>query len=251
MSSGDSLKEAGLDNTDVEDMPTMGSEDNSQMDSMVKPESSVSDSAIQEPIDEVEPEPEPEPEPEDGMEPLPGSEEGDGMEPVPGSEEGDGMEPLPGSEQGDGMEPVPGSEPGDGMESETSEVSVPPSGEKALSVLKKATNFRKKLTTTKRKLPSLDDADKDKIRTELIHEFTNILKLYKNKTTRKKYIRRLNGLRTVFNQSLNKLNGTTRQRKRKTKARKAKSIPEEEEMSQMSSPTDEEVSQMPADTNEM
>ena len=250
MSSGDSLKEAGLDNTDVEDMPTMGSEDNSQMDSMVKPESSVSDSAIQEPIDEVEPEPEPEP--EDGMEPLPGSEEGDGMEPVPGSEEGDGMEPLPGSEQGDGMEPVPGSEPGDGMESETSEVSVPPSGEKALSVLKKATNFRKKLTTTKRKLPSLDDADKDKIRTELIHEFTNILKLYKNKTTRKKYIRRLNGLRTVFNQSLNKLNGTTRQRKRKTKARKAKSISEEEEeMSQMSSPTDEEVSQMPADTNEM
>ena len=226
MSSGDSLKEAGLDNTDVEDMPTMGSEDNSQMDSMVKPESSVSDSAIQEPIDEVEPEPEPEPE--------------------------DGMEPLPGSEEGDGMEPVPGSEPGDGMESETSEVSVPPSGEKALSVLKKATNFRKKLTTTKRKLPSLDDADKDKIRTELIHEFTNILKLYKNKTTRKKYIRRLNGLRTVFNQSLNKLNGTTRQRKRKTKARKAKSIPEEEEeMSQMSSPTDEEVSQMPADTNEM
>ena len=244
MSSGDSLKEAGLDNTDVEDMPTMGSEDNSQMDSMVKPESSVSDSAIQEPIDEVEPEPELEPEPEDGMEPLPGSEQGDGMEPLPGSEEGDGMEPLPGSEQGDGME----------MESETSEVSVPPSGEKALSVLKKATNFRKKLTTTKRKLPSLDDADKDKIRTELIHEFTNILKLYKNKTTRKKYIRRLNGLRTVFNQSLNKLNGTTRQRKRKTKVRKAKSIPEEEEMSQMSqmsSPTDEEVSQMPADTNEM
>jgi hypothetical protein len=246
MSSGDSLKEAGLDNTDVEDMPTMGSEDNSQMDSMVKPESSVSDSAIQEPIDEVEPELEPEP--EDGMEPLPGSEEGDGMEPVPGSEEGDGMEPLPGSEE----DSVPGSEPGDGMESETSEVSVPPSGEKALSVLKKATNFRKKLTTTKRKLPSLDDADKDKIRTELIHEFTNILKLYKNKTTRKKYIRRLNGLRTVFNQSLNKLNGTTRQRKRKTKARKAKSISEEEEeMSQMSSPTDEEVSQMPADTNEM
>ena len=239
MSSGDSLKEAGLDNTDVEDMPTMGSEDNSQMDSMVKPESSVSDSAIQEPIDEPEPEPELEPEPEDGMEPLPGSEEGDGMEPLPGSEE----------------DSVPGSEPGDGMESETSEVSVPPSGEKALSVLKKATNFRKKLTTTKRKLPSLDDADKDKIRTELIHEFTNILKLYKNKTTRKKYIRRLNGLRTVFNQSLNKLNGTTRQRKRKTKARKAKSIPEEEEemsqMSQMSSPTDEEVSQMPADTNEM
>ena len=248
MSSGDSLKEAGLDNTDVEDMPTMGSEDNSQMDSMVKPESSVSDSAIQEPIDEVEPEPELEPEPEDGMEPLPGSEQGDGMEPLPGSEEGDGMEPLPGSEE----DSVPGSEPGDGMESETSEVSVPPSGEKALSVLKKATNFRKKLTTTKRKLPSLDDADKDKIRTELIHEFTNILKLYKNKTTRKKYIRRLNGLRTVFNQSLNKLNGTTRQRKRKTKARKAKSIPEEEEeMSQMSSPTDEEVSQMPADTNEM
>jgi DNA primase len=136
-------------------------------------------------------------------------------------------------------------------EEETSQVSAPPSGEKALSVLNKATNFRKKLTTTKRKLPSLDDEQKDKIRTELIHEFTNILKLYKNKTTRKKYIRRLNGLRTVFNQSLNKLNGTTRQRKRKTRVKKAKSISEGEMPEMPSSQYEEESSQMPPESTEM
>ena len=66
----------------------------------------------------------------------------------------------------------------------------------------------------------MDDSQKDKIRNELLKEFGNVLKLYKNKVTRKKYIRRLNGLRTVFNQSLNKLNGTTRQRKRKTRVKK-------------------------------
>ena len=92
-------------------------------------------------------------------------------------------------------------------------------------------------------MPSLDDEEKDKIRNELIHEYTNILKLYKNKTTRKKYIRRLNGLRTVFNQSLNKLNGTTRQRKRKTRVKKTKT---DEEMVQMQpSQYEEDSSQMP------
>ena len=88
---------------------------------------------------------------------------------------------------------------------------------RAQAVLKKASNFRQKLTKTKRKLASLDDSQKEKIRSELINEFVGILKLYKHKTTRKKYIRRLNGLRTAFNQSLNKLNGTTRQRRRKSK----------------------------------
>ena len=121
--------------------------------------------------------------------------------------------------------------------------SKPPSGEKTLAVLNKATNFRKKLTTTKRKLPSLDDEEKDKIRNELIHEYTNILKLYKNKTTRKKYIRRLNGLRTVFNQSLNKLNGTTRQRKRKTRVKKTKT--DEEMVQTQTSQYEEDSSQMP------
>ena len=88
---------------------------------------------------------------------------------------------------------------------------------KAQAVLKKASNFRQKLTKTKRKFASLDDSQKEKIRSELVNEFVNVLKLYKHKTTRKKYIRRLNGLRTAFNQSLNKLNGTTRQRRRKSK----------------------------------
>jgi hypothetical protein len=104
-------------------------------------------------------------------------------------------------------------------EEETKEESVTSETkpEKAQLVLKKASNFRQKLTKTKRKLASLDDSQKDKIRSDLVNEFVSILKLYKHKTTRKKYIRRLNGLRTTFNQSLNKLNGTTRQRRRKSK----------------------------------
>jgi len=100
---------------------------------------------------------------------------------------------------------------------------------RAQAVLKKASNFRQKLTKTKRKLASLDDSQKEKIRSELVNEFVSILKLYKHKTTRKKYIRRLNGLRTAFNQSLNKLNGTTRQRKRKSKKQEPIAYSQEQE----------------------
>ena len=214
MSSGDSLKEAGLEQTDVEDMPTMDEEKSSQEVSTMETSSPESQQEmLQSEEGEVEPEAEVEVEPE--------------------------VEPE--AEVEGEVEPEVEPEVEDEMEKES--VSKTPSGEKVLSVLNKATNFRKKLTTTKRKLPSLDDEQKDKIRNELIHEYTNILKLYKNKTTRKKYIRRLNGLRTVFNQSLNKLNGTTRQRKRKTRVKKVKA---DEEMSQMpSSQYEEESPQMP------
>jgi hypothetical protein len=61
----------------------------------------------------------------------------------------------------------------------------------------------------------------------------------------------LNGLRTVFNQSLNKLNGTTRQRKRKTRVKKAKSISEGEMPEMPSSQYEEESSQMPPESTEM
>jgi hypothetical protein len=222
MSSGDSLKEAGLEQTDVEDMPTMDEEKSSQEVSTMETSSPESQQEmLQSEEGEVEPEAEVEVEPE--------------VEPE-AEVEGE-VEPEVEPEVEGEVEP----EVEDEMEKES--VSKTPSGEKVLSVLNKATNFRKKLTTTKRKLPSLDDEQKDKIRNELIHEYTNILKLYKNKTTRKKYIRRLNGLRTVFNQSLNKLNGTTRQRKRKTRVKKVKA---DEEMSQMpSSQYEEESPQMP------
>ena len=243
MSASDSLEKAGLDKTDVEDMPTMDSVETSNTDSMMESEALPADSMMESEAPSAESSMESEAPPAEESEVPPEESMMTDSQELEVEVEPE-VEPEVEVEQ-----PI---ESETDMESESSDISTPPSGTKALSVLNKATNFRKKLTTTKRKLPSLDDADKDKIRTELIHEFTNILKLYKNKTTRKKYIRRLNGLRTVFNQSLNKLNGTTRQRKRKTKARKAKSISEEEEeMSQMSSPTDEEVSQMPADTNEM
>ena len=231
MSASDSLEKAGLDKTDVEDMPTMDSVETSNTDSMMENEALPAESSMESeapPADsmmesEAPPAEESEVPPEESM--MTDSQEPE-ME----------VEPEVEVEQ-----PI---ESETDMESESSDISTPPSGTKALSVLNKATNFRKKLTTTKRKLPSLDDEQKDKIRNELVHEFTNILKLYKNKTTRKKYIRRLNGLRTVFNQSLNKLNGTTRQRKRKTRGKKAKS---DEEMPQEmpSSQNEEEGSQMP------
>lgn len=230
MSSGDSLKEAGLEQTDVEDMPTMDEEKSSQEESTMETSSPESQQDMSQGEEaEAEVEPEAEAEAEDEVEPEVEVE----------AEAEDEVEPEAEGEVEGEVEVEAKVE--DEMEKET--VSKPPSGEKTLSVLNKATNFRKKLTTTKRKLPSLDDEQKDKIRNELIHEYTNILKLYKNKTTRKKYIRRLNGLRTVFNQSLNKLNGTTRQRKRKTRVKKAKT---EEEIPQIpSSQYEEESSQMP------
>jgi hypothetical protein len=131
-------------------------------------------------------------------------------------------EPMEESSEETAEEPMEESSqesPEEVQEEETKEESVisETKPEKAQSVLKKASNFRQKLTKTKRKLASLDDSQKEKIRSDLVNEFVSILKLYKHKTTRKKYIRRLNGLRTAFNQSLNKLNGTTRQRRRKSK----------------------------------
>jgi hypothetical protein len=101
---------------------------------------------------------------------------------------------------------------------------------KTQNVLKKASNFRQRLTKTKRKMASLDDSQKEKITNEIVNEFVNILKLYKHKITRKKYIRKLNGLRTTFNQSLNKLNGTTRQRRRKSKKQQMENYSEQPTM---------------------
>jgi hypothetical protein len=127
-------------------------------------------------------------------------------------------EEVPEGESVDVPEEVPEEVPeGEYVEGEEESVEGESKPARAQVVLKKASNFRQKLTKTKRKLASLDDSQKEKIRSELINEFVGILKLYKHKTTRKKYIRRLNGLRTAFNQSLNKLNGTTRQRRRKSK----------------------------------
>jgi hypothetical protein len=159
-------------------------------------------------------------------EPMEGSMEGSMEEPMEGSME----EPMEGSmeespvDQGEMTSNVMESEKEASEQDESEEdesVISETKPEKAQIVLKKASNFRQKLTKTKRKLTSLDDSQKEKIRNDLVNEFVSILKLYKHKTTRKKYIRRLNGLRTAFNQSLNKLNGTTRQRRRKSKKQQA------------------------------
>ena len=98
--------------------------------------------------------------------------------------------------------------------------------EKVDNVLRQAGNFRKKLNTLKKRLPYMDDSEKDEIRNGVIHEFINVLKISKPTSTRKRFGRRLNGLRNSFHESLNLLNGTSKKRpKRKSRKQKVESIP--------------------------
>jgi hypothetical protein len=92
------------------------------------------------------------------------------------------------------------------------ETSVTPSIEKDKSLLDKASKTRTKYNRTKKRLASLDDSEKDAIRNEVITEFINVLKITKRKASRKKFARRINGLRTDFHQALNLLNGTNKKR---------------------------------------
>ena len=95
---------------------------------------------------------------------------------------------------------------------EEEESSVTPSIEKDKGVLDKASKTRTKYNRTKKRLASLDDSEKDAIRNEVITEFINVLKITKRKASRKKFARRINGLRTDFHQALNLLNGTNKKR---------------------------------------
>jgi len=92
--------------------------------------------------------------------------------------------------------------------------------EKDKKVVDDAATFRKKLTTTKKRFPSMDDRQKDEIRHGVIREFINILKISKRATTRKKLGRRINNLRGVFNETLDIINGTAKKRQRKRKTKK-------------------------------
>ena len=92
--------------------------------------------------------------------------------------------------------------------------------DKDKKVVDEAATFRKKLTNTKKRLPSMDDNQKDEIRNGVIREFMNILKISKRATTRKKLGRRINNLRGVFNETLDMLNGTAKKRPRKRKTKK-------------------------------
>ena len=91
--------------------------------------------------------------------------------------------------------------------------------ERVEGILKDAGNFRKKLKTLKKRLPLLDDDEKEHIRNGVIREFINVLKISKPAHTIKRFGRRLNNLRNAFNDSLNVLNGTAKKRPRK-KSRK-------------------------------
>ena len=106
--------------------------------------------------------------------------------------------------------------------------------DKDKKVVDEAAIFRRKLNATRKRLPTLDEHQKDEIRHNVINEFINILKISKRTTTRKKLGRRINNLRGVFNETLDLLNGTAkkRQRKRKTKKQVLSEVPPVETFSE-------------------
>ena len=92
--------------------------------------------------------------------------------------------------------------------------------DKDKKMVDEAASFRRKLTNTKKRLPTMDDHQKDEIRNGVINEFINILKISKRATTRKKLGRRINNLRNVFNETLDLLNGTAKKHPKKRKTKK-------------------------------
>lgn len=149
---------------------------------------------------------------EEGQEGQP--EEGEEGQPEEGQEAEEMKEEQP--EEGEGEE----MKEGEPIEEEQP-IEQPKQLERAESILKEAGNFRKKLKTLKKRLPLLDDEEKDQIRNGVIREFINILKISKPEHTRKRFGRRINNLRNVFHDSLNVLNGTAKKRPRR-KSRKQK-----------------------------
>ena len=106
--------------------------------------------------------------------------------------------------------------------------------DKDKKMVDEAASFRRKLTNTKKRLPTMDDHQKDEIRNGVINEFINILKISKRATTRKKLGRRINNLRNVFNETLDLLNGTAKKhpKKRKTKKQVLSEVPPAETFSE-------------------
>ena len=106
--------------------------------------------------------------------------------------------------------------------------------DKDKKMVDEAASFRRKLTNTKKRLPTMDDHQKDEIRNGVINEFINILKISKRATTRKKLGRRINNLRNVFNETLDLLNGTAKKhpKKRKTKKQVLSEVPPAESFSE-------------------
>jgi len=105
-------------------------------------------------------------------------------------------------------------------------------------ILKEAGNFRKnkKLKSLKKRLPTMDDDEKDEIRNGVIKEFIRVLKVSKPATTRKKHGRKLNGLRNSFHESLNLLNGTSKRRPKRKSRKQKMEIPQSMESESFSEP---------------
>jgi hypothetical protein len=222
-----------MNKTDDESMPTFntpveGSQNASQnsMEGSLSP--IESEKSVEEPVSE-----EPASEEPASMEPV--SEEPASMEPVseePVSEEPVSEEPV--SEEPASMEPaseepaseeVAPSEEGEPLEEPV--VSESKQMDKDKKMVDEAASFRRKLTNTKKRLPTMDDHQKDEIRNGVINEFINILKISKRATTRKKMGRRINNLRNVFNETLDLLNGTAKKRPRKRKTKKQQGMTSE------------------------
>ena len=148
--------------------------------------------------------------------------EGEQEQPVEGEQEqpveGEQEQPVEEEEQ-----PIEEEQPVEEEEQPIEEQPIehPKQLERAEVILKEAGNFRKKLSTLKKRLPTLDDDEKDQIRNGVIRELINVLKISKPMHTRKRFGRRLNNLRNVFHDSLNLLNGTSKKRPRR-KSRKQK-----------------------------
>ena len=202
----------GSQNTSDETLTPLTPEGSPEVSPEVSPEGSPEGSP------EVSPEVPSEGSPEDSPEvPSEGSSEESQEESqeVP-PEESQEEYPLP-EESNEEVEATP-SEEGEPLEEPI--VSESKQMEKDKKVVDEAATFRKKLTTTKKRLPSMNDHQKDEIRNGVIREFINILKISKRATTRKKLGRRINNLRGVFNETLDMINGTAKKRQRKRKTKK-------------------------------
>ena len=176
-----------------------------------------------------------------------GEQSGESMEAPSGESMGESMEAPSGESMDESMEAPSGESMDESMEApmeapmeesmgESMGESQP--SERVDIILKEAGNFRKnkKLKSLKKRLPTMDDDEKDEIRNGVIKEFIRVLKVSKPATTRKKHGRKLNGLRNSFHESLNLLNGTSKRRPKRKSRKQKMEIPQSMESESFSEP---------------
>ena len=184
-----------------------------------------------------------------------GEQSGESMEAPSGESMGESMEAPSGESMDESMEAPSGESMGESMGEPSDESMEAPMeapmeesmgesmgesqpSERVDIILKEAGNFRKnkKLKSLKKRLPTMDDDEKDEIRNGVIKEFIRVLKVSKPATTRKKHGRKLNGLRNSFHESLNLLNGTSKRRPKRKSRKQKMEIPQSMESESFSEP---------------